>query len=168
MRRVLLTGMSGTGKSTLIGELAARRFKAVDADGDEWSEWVPYVPHPDVAEPNEPEKEWVWRADRIRDLLATEDADQLFVSGCASNMSQFYGQFDHIVLLSAPGNVIVERLAARTNNPYGKHPDELARVLGHIYTVEPLLRTRATHEIDTSVPVDDVVASILQLIESSG
>ncbi|MGH8594458.1 MAG: AAA family ATPase [Gammaproteobacteria bacterium] len=108
------------------------------------------------------------RADRIRDLLATEDADQLFVSGCASNMSQFYGQFDLIVLLSAPADVIVERLAARTNNPYGKHPDELARVHGYIATVEPLLRTRATHEIDTSVPVDEVVASILQLIETSG
>ncbi len=32
--------MSGTGKSTLIGELAARGYKAIDTDTDEWSEWV--------------------------------------------------------------------------------------------------------------------------------
>jgi GTPase SAR1 family protein len=40
VKRVLLTGMSGTGKSTLIGELVARGFKAVDLDEDGWSEWV--------------------------------------------------------------------------------------------------------------------------------
>jgi predicted ATPase len=32
--------MSGTGKSTLISELAERGYKAVDVDADEWSEWV--------------------------------------------------------------------------------------------------------------------------------
>ena len=106
MKRILLTGMSGTGKSSVISELAARGYKAIDADSDEWSAWAPYVAIPDLPEANEPELEWVWRADRIRDLLVTDDADLLFVSGCASNMSQFYGQFDHIVLLSAPTAVI--------------------------------------------------------------
>lgn len=40
MKRILLTGMSGTGKSTVISELAARGYKAVDADSDEFSQWV--------------------------------------------------------------------------------------------------------------------------------
>ncbi len=39
MKRVLLTGMSGTGKSTPIHELAARGYKAIDTASDEWSEW---------------------------------------------------------------------------------------------------------------------------------
>ena len=34
VKRILLTGMSGTGKSKVIGELAARGYKAVDADCD--------------------------------------------------------------------------------------------------------------------------------------
>lgn len=115
MKRVLITGMSGTGKSTLIGELAARGYKAVDTDSDEWSEWVNIVgdsPAGRIAEPD-----WIWREDRIQRLLSTEDADVLFVSGCKSNQPKFYGQFDHIVLLSAPAGVIIERLATRTNNP---------------------------------------------------
>jgi dephospho-CoA kinase len=41
MKRVLITGMSGTGKSTVILELAARGYKAVDLDSDEFSEWTP-------------------------------------------------------------------------------------------------------------------------------
>ena len=105
-----------------------------------------------------------WREEQIRRLLSTEDADVLFVSGTASNQGTFYRQFDHVVLLSAPRPVIVERLATRTNNPYGKHADELARVLGHIETVEPLLRRGATLEVDTSAPLDQVVETILRLV----
>ena len=99
-------------------------------------------------------------------LLSTADADVLFVSGCASNMRKFLGQFDYIILLSAPTSVILERLATRTNNPYGKHPDDIQRVLGHIETVEPLLRRAATHEVDTSVPLEQVVATILRIVQA--
>jgi shikimate kinase len=115
--------------------------------------------------PVESDKDWMWRADRIDELLSTEDADVLFLSGCASNMGQFLSRFDHVILLSAPSEVIVERLKSRTNNPYGKHPDQLARVLDLRETVEPLLRRAATHEIDSSACLDDVVATVLGLAQ---
>jgi len=166
VKRVLLTGISGVGKSTLTGELAARGYKAVDADGDEFSEWVESIDDSGVAgSPVEPGRDWVWREDRIQALLSTEDADMLFVSGCAQNMRKFLPQFDHIILLSAPANIIVERLGSRTNNQYGKHPDEVARVLSLLETVEPLLRRAAGYEIDTSIYLDDVAASVLRLVQ---
>jgi shikimate kinase len=173
MKRVLLTGMSGTGKSTLIAELAARGYKAVDADTDEWSEWVPIPgdsePPDATAEPDWiwRNQDWVWREDRIARLLATEDAEVLFVSGCAANQGKFRAQFDHIVLLSAPVPVLAERLATRTTNPYGKHPRELARVLQHVQTVEPLLRRSASLEVDTSAPLEQVIDTILGLVARS-
>src|ERR687897_3236226 len=40
VRRILITGMSGTGKSTVVSELAARGHRAIDLDSDTWSEWV--------------------------------------------------------------------------------------------------------------------------------
>jgi shikimate kinase len=97
--------------------------------------------------------------------LSTEDTDVVFLSGCASNMGQFLPRFDHVILLSAPADVIVERLKSRTNNPYGKHPNEVARVLDLLQTVEPLLRRAATHEIDSSARPDDVVAAVLGLAQ---
>src|SRR5919199_656337 len=122
MKRVLLTGMSGTGKSTVISELAARGYKAIDTDTDEWSEWVMVAGPSGAGE----EPDWVWRDDCINRLLCTEDAEVLFVSGCKSNQGKFYPQFDHVILLSAPVPLLLERVATRTTNPYGKHPDELA------------------------------------------
>ncbi|MFB7575754.1 hypothetical protein ACWEP4_45155 [Streptomyces sp. NPDC004227] len=42
------------------------------------------------------------------------------MAGCKTNQGRFYPLFDHIVLLSAPAEVLLARTAAQTNNPYGK------------------------------------------------
>jgi broad-specificity NMP kinase len=90
VKRILLTGISGVGKSTVIDELAARGHAAVDLDCGEFSEWVEVLDDADTpGTPVEPGRDWVWRADRVRELLATERAAVLFVSGCAANMASF-------------------------------------------------------------------------------
>ena len=152
MKRVLLTGMSGTGKSSVVRELAARGYKAIDTD-DGWSE-----PQPDGRQR--------WREDAVDELLATEDADVLFVAGCEENQAKFHARFDHIVLLSAPVETMLERLATRAGNPYGRQPDELRRVLDDLETVEPLLRRVADHEVRTTAPLDEVVATVLRLVDA--
>jgi dephospho-CoA kinase len=143
--------MSGTGKSSIVRELVARGFKAVDAD-DGWCE-----PTPDGRQR--------WREDAIRALLATEDTDVLFIAGCEENQAQFHARFDHIVLLSAPLDIVLERLATRTTNTYGKAPGELERVRSDIETIEPLLRRVADYEIQTTIPLNEVVTAILRLVD---
>jgi NAD(P)-dependent dehydrogenase (short-subunit alcohol dehydrogenase family) len=154
MKRVLITGMSGTGKSSVIQELAARGFKAVDTDWDPSWEF-------------DAGSEWLWREDRIAELLAAEDSDVLFVSACVSNQGKFYDRFDQIVLLTASEEVTLARLAARTNNPYGKAQSQVADVLGYKETVEPLLRKGATAEIDTGIPLQEVVSRVLSITSVS-
>jgi dephospho-CoA kinase len=144
--------MSGTGKSSIVRELIARGYKAVDAD-DGWCE-----PQPDGRQR--------WREDDIQTLLSTEDADILFLAGCEENQVKFHAQFDHIVLLSAPLETLVERLGTRSNNPYGKSPEELRRFLEDVETVEPRLRRVATDEVRTMVPLDEVVTTILRIVET--
>jgi shikimate kinase len=78
-------------------------------------------------------------------------------------MRPFLPRFDHVVLLSAPAEVIAERLSARTTNAYGRRPQEAARVLDQIGTVEPLLRRVATLEIDTSAQLERVVEIVAAL-----
>jgi shikimate kinase len=86
----------------------------------------------------------------------------LIVSGTTRNQVVFYPLFDHIVLLSAPSEVLVERLRTRTTNPYGKDPAQIAETLDYLETVEPLLREAATLEVVTTVPgarVADIVVA---------
>jgi len=153
VKRVLLTGMSGTGKSSVVRELVARGYKAVDTD-DGWSEI-------------QPDGLQAWREDAIRELLATEDADVLFLAGCEENQAKFHAQFDHLVLLTAPLETLIERLATRTNNSYGQDPEELLRFLQDVEKVEPLLRRAATAEIETTMPVDEVVTTVLRVVGES-
>jgi len=148
MRRVLITGMSGTGKSSLISELSALGYKAVDTDAG-WCD-----PQPDGRQR--------WREDAIEALLATEDTGMLFVAGCEDNQVKFHSQFDRIILLSAPAEVLSQRLATRTNNPFGKSPGQYRRFLADLHDVEPRLRAIADCEIDTTIPLSQVVQATLQ------
>ena len=104
-----------------------------------------------------------WREEAIGRLLDTEDVDILFVAGCEENQVIFHSRFDHIILLSAPVETLVCRLATRTTNSFGKAPEELARVLADVATVEPLLRRAATAEVRTTAPLADVVHEVLAL-----
>jgi shikimate kinase len=150
VKRVLITGMSGAGKTSLLHELTARGYRTVDTDYGDYFQTI--------------DGERLWREDRIGPLLSS-DPDELtgvlFVQGTTRNQALFYPRFNHIVLLSAPPEVLAERLAARTNNPYGKDPAELAETLRYQQTVEPLLRASATLEVITTVPVARVADMVL-------
>ena len=146
---VLVTGMSGTGKSSALAELARRGHTVVDTDYDGWTE--------DVASPDAQGTERLWREDRIDALLAEHDREALFVSGCVANQGKFYPRFDAVVLLSAPVEVILDRVAGRDTNDYGKSDHERERIVEDLRTVEPLLRAGATAEIDTRASLGEVV-----------
>lgn len=150
--------MSGTGKSSVIQALSEQGHKAVDTDWNPEWETPPAPGDPYADGPG-----WLWHEDRIDELLATEDAEVLFVSACVPNQSMFYSRFDHIVLLTASPELTVRRLKKRTNNPYGKSAEDVANVLRFKFTIEPMLRRSATYEIDTDMPLGDVVARILEI-----
>jgi dephospho-CoA kinase len=151
--RVLVTGMSGTGKSSALVELERRGYRVVDSDSPEWSEWAPGT------------DEWLWREDRMAELLAEDGEPALFVSGCMSNQVKFYDRFDAIVLLSAPAEVILDRVDRRTTNDYGKTARERDLIITHLETVEPLLRATATHEVDASRPLAEVVDALAAIAD---
>jgi shikimate kinase len=144
--KVLVTGMSGTGKSSALAGLAALGHRTVDTDTDRWSHWVG--------------GDWVWREDAMTELLTGHREGALFVSGCKTNQGRFYPLFDHVVLLSAPADVLMARVTARTTNPYGRRPEQRAEILANLAAVEPLLRATATHELDATAPLGDVVQGL--------
>ena len=150
-----MTGMSGTGKSTVLAELRRCGYRVVETDHPDWTEWVAT---------EDPEGgEWLWREDRIAELLAADDERTLYVQGCVRNQGKFYERFDAVVLLSAPAEVILERIESRTTNDFGKEPGERDLVLSQLEWVEPLLRATCTHEIDATRPLTDVVGELIAI-----
>ena len=153
MCRILVTGMSGTGKSTALEELEKRGFATVDTDVGGWTEW------------SDVERGYVWEEKRVGDLLAGASGSTLYVSGTVSNQGMFYPQFDAIVLLSAPADVLLRRIATRTTNDYGKSDADRDLILQHVEEVEPLLRATCTHEVDATQPIDVVVEQLIAIAD---
>lgn len=96
----------------------------------------------------------------MTDLLSTHGGGHPFVSGCAMNQGKFYPLLDRIVLLSAPAEVTLARIAERADNPCGKDAAERQEIPANLAEIEPLLRRAATDEIVTRVPLAEVVSRL--------
>lgn len=88
------------------------------------------------------------------------------ISGTVENQVEFYNRFEHVVLLSAPLEVLVQRVRDRANNPYGKSSEEQAEVAHYFRTVEPLLRGIATVEMEGRRPIGELADVIEQLVST--
>ena len=137
--------MSGAGKSTLLDGLARRGHGVVDTDYGGW-----------VLEDGR------WDAARMADLLDREP--QIVVAGTVENQGDFYDRFDHVVLLSAPLDVLLTRVSSRTTNPYGRNAAEQGEIARYVQSVEPLLRSSATIELDGRADPAELVTAVEQLL----
>ena len=145
MARVLVTGMSGTGKSSVLEELCHRGHLTIDTD---YHGWVL--------------TDGRWDEPRVAEVLAAHR--DVVVSGTVENQVRFYDRFEHVVLLRAPLEVLLDRVAHRVNNVYGKSVAEQEEIAGYLATVEPLLRRGATMELDARQPVTDLADAIERLL----
>jgi shikimate kinase len=140
--------MSGAGKSTLLVEMSRRGYEAIDTDYDGWT-----LP------------DGTWDEPRMAALLAQQA--EVVVSGTVENQGRFYDRFDHVVLLSAPLGVLLDRVAQRSNNPYGKTAEHQAETERYVAEVEPLLRRGATVELDGRRPVRELADIVEKLLAAT-
>ena len=148
MARVLITGMSGAGKTTVLQELSRRGHRTIDTDYDGW------------VLPDE-----TWDEPRMSALLASDLS--LVVAGTVENQGRFYDRFAAVVLLSAPVEVLIDRVSARTNNPYGNSANDQSAIRQYVLDVEPLLRSGATLELDGRRPVAELADEVERLVIGS-
>jgi thymidylate kinase len=95
--------------------------------------------------------------------LAREGGPTLYVAGTVSNQGRFYSRFDAVVLLAAPTETLLRRIATRATNDYGKSSRDRDLILRHLAEVEPRLRATCTHEIDATQPLEVVVEQLVAI-----
>jgi dephospho-CoA kinase len=141
--------MSGTGKSAVAAELRSRGYAAFDADEDGFT-----APAAGGS--------WAWRTDTVGRLLADAGDSLIFFAGCSDEQSRF--EWDLKVVLTVPEAVLVDRLATRSSNTYGRGASELDRVRADRREIEPILLAHADLVVDTRQPLSTVVARVLDLV----
>ena len=158
MNNYLIEGLSGTGKTSVCKELQKRGYKAVEADnvfglyGD-----------PKTGQPTKEKSQlnWIWDKDKFNAELNNKNKETVFVCGGAMNQNDFTQYFKKIFTLYVDDDTLKERLLNRTNNDFGKHPDDLARQLEWNKGTIEYAKQRNTILIDATRPVNVIVDEML-------
>jgi dephospho-CoA kinase len=149
---VLITGMSGAGKSTALAGLAALGHETVDTDGPRWLELVDGEP--------------LWRPPLIDEVLDRSRSGPLFLLGTVANQGRWAHRFDAVVLLTAPVELLLRRLRDRSPGEFGGAEEDRATVARDTAEVEPRLRTMATHVVDASAAPEVVVRELVAIADA--
>lgn len=155
MTHILITGISGTGKSTVGDILRQRGYDVIETDDPGWCV-------PEDGDATQPDHEWIWDEGRIIDLITSHTDQHLFVIGCRQNQGRFYDKLDHIVVLTAPLEVMLDRVDSRMSNPFGKDLDQRATIEATKSEVEPLLVRGATLVLDSSKSTPEQITDRLE------
>lgn len=153
----LIEGISGTGKTEVCYELQRRGYKAVEAD-----EAFGFYGDPKTGQPTKEKSQlnWIWDKNKVEEVLNNK-TDIIFVCGGAMNQNEFMHYFAEVFTLQVNDKTLKNRLLSRTNNDFGKHPEDLDRQLEWNKGVIEYAKQRGTILIDATKPVADVVDEIL-------
>jgi hypothetical protein len=109
MSAVLITGMSGAGKSTIAQVLARRGLASLDADGDPSLARSVDCDGNVVEDPSVPDfawlarHSWAWDPARLDVLIRTAAPATLYVCGGAANELELADRFTQMFLLEMDG-----------------------------------------------------------------
>lgn len=160
-----VTGVSGTGKSTIADEL--RRLGELAWDADDLSAWRDRTtgverPTPLTGLPDGwmDQHGWFIDVDRVRELRTQVGGGAAFVAGAVENESEAWDLFDSVVYLRADDETIARRLRDRTSNDFGKSAEQLAMVLEWNAVLEERYRVAGATIVDATLPLAEVVAAV--------
>jgi hypothetical protein len=149
-RNYLVEGLSGAGKSSVYEELIRRGYKAISTD----RAWK-YRADPDTAH-------WMWHQQRAVGELESPEPEVLFVCGSSRNRDRFLPYFTKVFNLRIDDDTMRRRLGERTNNDYGRQPEELELMLRLNRSDE---KAAGAIDVDATQPLDQVVDELLRLAD---
>ena len=153
----LISGLPGTGKTSICEALNLQGYTAIDADktfsfrGD---------PETGLPTPDPNQLTWLWDKIKIELVLNDQTNDKIFICGSATNRDKFLDRFVQVFILRVDNNTLKHRLQNRTNNNFGKDPTILKRQITHNNGVVSYAQKMGFVLIDATKPIDDVINEI--------
>jgi len=169
MALFLITGLPGSGKSTVYAELKKRGYEAYDGDYDHFAKWYNNTTGEPIHEERYHERspEFLQEHSRniayqlVKDLAIKAQNTIVFLCADPENEDELVGLFDEVFALRIDENIRQKRLATRTNNTWGKLPHEVAYDLA----VKPVALARYDKYdykiIDSNRPIEDIIDFIV-------
>jgi adenylate kinase family enzyme len=174
MSAVLITGMSGAGKSTIAEVLARRGLTSIDADNDPLlarsvdsdGNVVEDLSVPDLAWLAR--HSWEWNPARLDELIRAAAPATLYVCGGAASELELADRFTQVFLLEMDEPTMLARLdAPGRDNDWGRIGDTREYLRRRLPGHQDPLRASGAIPIDARQPLDQVVDAILSRASAS-
>lgn len=172
--KVLITGIAGTGKSTIVKALNEKGIASIDLhdvpglffwQDKKTKERVEYVPTQS--------REWFDTVDRLCDIgrlkkILDQKQDIVMAGTVGGNQAEYIALFDTVILLQSDPQTLIHRMKTRTNKSgYGKTKAEQEDNIEWQKEFDPLLLSLGAIPVDTNGELNDVVDKIITLIKST-
>ncbi|HET6759482.1 MAG TPA: AAA family ATPase [Propionibacteriaceae bacterium] len=156
-RNYLVEGLSGAGKSSVYQELIRRGYTAISTD----RAWA-YHADPHTGLPGGPvhHDNWMWDQQKALSELESPEPEVLFVCGSSRNRDRFLPYFTKVFNLRIDDETMRRRLQERTDNDFGKQPEEVEIMLTLNRRDE---KPAGAIDVDATQPLNWVVDELLRL-----
>ncbi len=154
----MVEGLSGTGKSSVCAELHRRGYIVIESD-----EAFGFYGDPKTGLPTKEriQVNWIWDRNKVNQAIGKSLDHDVFVCGGAMNQDEFLHHFKKVFCLYVDDETLKSRLLNRTNNDFGKHPEDLARQLEWNQGTVQYAKEKGHILIDATKPLGMVVDEIL-------
>ena len=167
-KHILVIGVAGSGKSSIVESLKAQRIVAIDGDYDKH---IAYWEHKKTSKRINDVfsiegkavdyHEWLWDLKTMKNFLE-KSPNRVIVCGQANNRTDAYNLFGKIIVLTADDKTLIKRLINRTNNPFGKLASHRKQILLDNKNLLKEAKNKGFKIINTSnLDVEEVVNAIL-------
>jgi thymidylate kinase len=165
-----VTGISGSGKSTVREQLTSQGYEAYATDEDGLAAWYDkvtgetYPGYPSSQDrTTEFSERYAWLMSRAQVAqLAADAADRpIFLCGAVANEQEMLDLFAAVITLDVDVATLHRRLTSRTNNDFGKSAHELAQIVAWHADDFAAFRRAGHIIIDAARPIDEVVRDVL-------
>jgi dephospho-CoA kinase len=170
MKKVYITGISGTGKSTISKILNSKGIYSISIDETEglclWkNKKTGERPKYDAQLNKEfiETHEWVCDIEKLTKLFNVNN-EVVVVVGIASNQNDFLDLFDKVILLQCKPEIFIQRILNRTDNDFGKDKGAQEFLLGQYRGFEEDLIRKGAIVVNVESSISDVVDTITKEI----
>lgn len=171
MPLVYITGVSGSGKSTVRNALQKLGYTAYDVDDTAISGVFDNnagekIAMPPVDQRNPQwfaEHNWLIMPEAVAKLKAESRDRLIFLCGAAHNDREFWQSFDKAICLDVSEAALRQRIAERQDNDYGKNKQELQSILDWHKNATAAYKKLGAYVVDANLPLDIVIKKILRL-----
>ncbi len=166
--KILITGIAGTGKSTIIKALNKKNIVAIDLhDIPDLFFWQDKKTKEKVKYTPVHSREWFDTVDRFCDIdklkdILNQHGDIILAGTASGNQAEYLPLFDKVILLQCDPKILVHRMETRVNKSgFGKTKAEQEDNIEWQKEFDPKLISQGAIPISSECALDEVVEKII-------